>query len=83
MKILQIIIPKRMKDQRIDMALSQMIPDYSRSKITAWIKSGEALINNKTFKPKDKVNGNESWYSIAQPPPLPPVSRQSNSDKIA
>jgi len=60
MEILQIIIPKRMKDQRIDMALSQMIPDYSRSKITAWIKSGEALINNKTFKPKDKVNGNET-----------------------
>ena len=49
-----------MKDQRIDMALSEMIPDYSRSKITAWIKSGEALINNKTFKPKDKVNGNET-----------------------
>ena len=60
MEILQIIIPKRMKDQRIDAALSEMIPDYSRSKITAWIKSGEALINNKTFKPKDKVNGNET-----------------------
>ena len=60
MEILQIIIPKRMKDQRIDAALSEMIPDYSRSRITAWIKSGEALINNKTFKPKDKVNGNET-----------------------
>ena len=60
MEILQIIIPKRMKEQRIDAALSEMIPDYSRSKITAWIKSGEALINNKTFKPKDKVNGNET-----------------------
>jgi len=60
MEILQIIIPKRMKDQRIDAALSEMIPDYSRSKITAWIKSGEALINNKTFKPKAKVNGDET-----------------------
>ena len=50
MEILQIIIPERMIDQRIDAALSEMIPDYSRSKITAWIKSGEALINNKTFK---------------------------------
>jgi 23S rRNA pseudouridine1911/1915/1917 synthase len=36
-----------------------MLPDYSRSKITAWIKSGDALIQQKTFKPKDKVNGNE------------------------
>ena len=52
MEILQIIIPNRMKDQRIDMALSEMIPDYSRSKIITWIKSGDALINNKTFKEK-------------------------------
>ena len=49
MEILQIIIPKRMKDQRIDAALSEMIPDYSRSRITAWIKSGEALKINHLF----------------------------------
>jgi 23S rRNA pseudouridine1911/1915/1917 synthase len=60
MEILQIIIPERMIDQRIDAALSEMLPDYSRSKIAAWIKSGDALINNKIFKPKDKVTGNET-----------------------
>ena len=50
MEILQIIIPERMIDQRIDLALSEMLPDYSRSKVTAWIKSGDALINKKKFK---------------------------------
>ncbi|MDC3315771.1 23S rRNA pseudouridine(1911/1915/1917) synthase RluD [Candidatus Thioglobus sp.] len=60
MEILKIIIPERMIDQRIDAALSEMLPDYSRSKVTAWIKSGDALINNKSFKPKDKVTGNET-----------------------
>ena len=60
MAILQIIIPERMIDQRIDAALTEMLPDYSRSKITTWIKLGDALINNKTFKPKDKVIGNET-----------------------
>ena len=59
METLKIIIPDRMKGQRLDVALSEMLPDYSRSKITAWIKSGEALINHKPFKPKDKVNGFE------------------------
>ena len=59
MEILKIIIPERMAGQRLDVALSEMLPDYSRSKITAWIKSGEALINHKPFKPKDKVNGSE------------------------
>ena len=59
METLKIIIPERMTGQRLDVALSEMLPDYSRSKIIAWIKSGEALINHKPFKPKDKVNGSE------------------------
>ena len=59
METLKIIIPERMTGQRLDVALSEMLPDYSRSKITAWIKSGEALIDHKPFKPKDKVNGSE------------------------
>jgi len=59
MKTLNIIIPERMIGNRLDASLSEMLPDYSRSKITTWIKSGDALINQKTFKPKDKVNGAE------------------------
>jgi len=59
MKTLNIIIPNRMLGNRLDVSLSEMLPDYSRSKITAWIKSGDALINQKNFKPKDKSSGNE------------------------
>jgi 23S rRNA pseudouridine1911/1915/1917 synthase len=59
MKILNIIIPERMTGNRLDVSLSEMLPDYSRSKITTWIRSGDALINQKTFKPKDKVTGTE------------------------
>ena len=59
MEKLTILIPERMLGLRLDVALSEMLPDYSRSKITAWIKSGDALIEQKTFKPKDKSNGME------------------------
>jgi len=59
MKPLNIIIPERMLGSRIDAAISEMLPDYSRSKITVWIKAGDALINETAFKPKDRVNGNE------------------------
>ncbi|WP_416652901.1 23S rRNA pseudouridine(1911/1915/1917) synthase RluD [Candidatus Pseudothioglobus sp. Uisw_086] len=59
MDLLNIIIPKRMAGARIDAAISEMLPDFSRSKISTWIKSGDALINSKTFKPKDRVNGTE------------------------
>ena len=72
MQKLNIIIPERMTGNRIDSSLSEMLPDYSRSKITAWIKSGDALINQKSFKPKDKVIGNEVIYLTIN-------SKQSNN----
>jgi 23S rRNA pseudouridine1911/1915/1917 synthase len=56
---IQIIIPERMKGERLDVALAEMLPELSRSKITNWIKSGRALISLKPFKPKDKAIGNE------------------------
>ena len=59
METLNIIIPDRMTGNRLDVALSEMLPNYSRSKITFWIKSGDALINDKIFKPKDKVVGSQ------------------------
>ena len=59
MSLLNIVIPDRLIGQRIDSALAIMLPDYSRSKITAWVKKGDALLNNKTFKPKEKVLGGE------------------------
>ena len=59
MNQLNIIIPDRLIGQRIDSALASMLPDYSRSKITTWVRLGSALINGKTFKPKEKVLGGE------------------------
>ena len=59
MKVLNIIIADRMAGLRLDVAIAEMLPDYSRSKITTWIKSGDALINSNVFKPKDKAIGDE------------------------
>ena len=72
MRTLKIIIPERMIDQRIDLALSEMLPNFSRSKIASWIKSGDALLDNRTFKPKDKVNGHETIQLI--------LNHQENND---
>jgi len=75
MKKLNIIIPERMTGNRLDASLAEMLPDYSRSKITAWIKSGDALINQKFFKPKDKSIGNEIVCLT--------LNQQQNNDWIA
>ncbi|MGE4595059.1 MAG: 23S rRNA pseudouridine(1911/1915/1917) synthase RluD [Gammaproteobacteria bacterium] len=59
MEKLKIIIPERMTGERIDAAIARMLPEYSRSKISTWIKSGDVVINQQTFKPKEKSKGNE------------------------
>ena len=56
---IKIIIPERMKGERIDVAISKMLPDVSRSKIHTAIKLGDTVINGKKFKAKDKSNGSE------------------------
>tara|TARA_X000000368_G_C22959024_1_gene680112 strand:- start:252 stop:1208 length:957 start_codon:yes stop_codon:yes gene_type:complete len=59
MKAITILIPDRMIGSRIDIALSEMLPNFSRSKISALIKSKHILLNEKSCKPKDKILGNE------------------------
>ena len=59
MKNFKIIIPPRMSGCRLDAALAEMLPDYSRSKISSWIKAGDVLIEQSKFKPKDKSTGSE------------------------
>ena len=57
--IIKVILPKRFNGQRIDSAMAEMLPNLSRSKITSSIKAGDALLNGRKFKPKDKANGEE------------------------
>ena len=64
-----------MEGERLDVAISKMLPEYSRSKITSWVKSGEAMINERIFKPKDKVSGDEI-VSLA-------LNQESNNDWLA
>jgi len=56
---MKIIIPDRLIGSRLDAAISEMLPELSRNKITSWIKSGEILIGSNPFKAKEKVLGGE------------------------
>lgn len=45
---------------RLDQALSELFPDYSRSRIKEWIINNKVLVNNNIInKPKEKVLGGE------------------------
>lgn len=47
--------------QRLDQALAELFPDYSRSRIKEWILADRVKVNNKIInKPKEKVLGGEN-----------------------
>ncbi|WP_058534884.1 23S rRNA pseudouridine(1911/1915/1917) synthase RluD [Legionella saoudiensis] len=51
----QLTVPREHHNQRIDSVLAHLLPEYSRSQISNWIKSGSVTMNQKPCKPKDKA----------------------------
>ncbi len=77
---LSLTIPPEQAGQRLDQALASLLPEYSRSRLKAWIESGEILVDGAVRRPRDKVSGGESVVlaatlpedtrAVAQPIPL-------------
>jgi 23S rRNA pseudouridine1911/1915/1917 synthase len=61
------IVPDELAGQRLDQALAKMFPDYSRSRLTAWLKAGDILVDGGSPKPRDKVAGGEEVVLDAAP----------------
>lgn len=53
-------VPQEMAGNRLDQVCADLFPDYSRSRIQQWIKSGKLLVDDKTGKAKQKVFGGEN-----------------------
>jgi len=53
-------VPGEQAGQRLDQALAALLPDYSRSRLKAWIEAGEVLVDGAVRRPRDKVFGGES-----------------------
>jgi 23S rRNA pseudouridine1911/1915/1917 synthase len=52
-------IPANMAGARLDQALSNLLPDYSRTRIKEWIEAGNVRVDGRLLKPKDKLLGGE------------------------
>ena len=48
-------IQKQQSGSRLDQALQQLLPDYSRSRIQQWIQQGFVCLNQQVCKPRQKV----------------------------
>ena len=52
-------VPESAAGRRFDAVLAELFPEYSRSRLAEWIKSGDALLDGQPVKPRDPVRGGE------------------------
>ena len=72
-------IPEMLAGKRLDTALAQMFPEYSRSRLKSWILDGQVSIDDRQMRPRDIVSGGER-VSLT---PRPETSVTSEPEPIA
>lgn len=56
---LESIVTEAMAGNRLDQAVADLFPEYSRSRLQQWIKSGDLTVDGAQWKPRQKVQGGE------------------------
>jgi 23S rRNA pseudouridine1911/1915/1917 synthase len=60
-------VPDTLSGRRLDQALAILFPDFSRSRLQAWIKTGRVTVDGLTRRPRDLVLGGERVRLRAEP----------------
>ncbi|HAL23328.1 MAG TPA: RNA pseudouridine synthase, partial [Stenotrophomonas sp.] len=55
----QAIVPDTAAGRRFDAVVAELFPEYSRSRLTEWIKSGDVLLDGAQARPRDPLRGGE------------------------
>ena len=76
---LQAVVPDAAAGRRFDAVLAELFPAHSRSRLAAWVKSGEALLDGRAVRPRDPVRGGEVVSLNA----VPEVQTRSEPEDIA
>jgi 23S rRNA pseudouridine1911/1915/1917 synthase len=58
-RVLAAEIPPSLAGRRLDQALSELFPDFSRSRLQSWIKNGSARVDGAVLSPKHRILGGE------------------------
>jgi 23S rRNA pseudouridine1911/1915/1917 synthase len=53
------IVPLTAAGRRFDQALAEMFPDYSRSRLSAWVKAGAVTLDGAVVPPRQLLRGGE------------------------
>lgn len=76
------IIPSEWHGLRIDRALAQLFPEFSRAKLTEWLKIGRITVSGGPYKPKDKIRGGERVTLIQVHELLPSIASSLKPENI-
>jgi len=62
-------IPPQLAGQRLDRALAQLVPEYSRSRLQQWIRDGQVLLDGERTSPRTPVveGARVQLRAVAQP----------------
>jgi 23S rRNA pseudouridine1911/1915/1917 synthase len=60
-------IPPSAAGRRLDQTLAELFPDFSRSRLTTWVRSGDVLLDGAVVLPRHIVRGDEVVTLRAQP----------------
>jgi 23S rRNA pseudouridine1911/1915/1917 synthase len=52
-------VPATCAGLRLDQALAQLLPQYSRARLTVWVRGGRVTVDGKALAPRDKLHGGE------------------------
>ncbi len=59
------MVPADAAGQRLDQVLSQLFPDYSRSRLQQWVRAGHVTVDGRSLRTRDKVWGGERIEMMA------------------
>lgn len=63
------VVGEQQAGMRLDQAVAQLFGDYSRSRLTAWIKDGRVTVDGEQRRPRDKVWAGEQVTLEAEAEP--------------
>ena len=52
-------VPEALAGRRFDAVIAELFPEFSRSRLSIWIKSGDALLDGRSVRGRDPVRGGE------------------------
>jgi len=73
-----LIVPRDCAGLRFDQALARLLPEFSRSRLSAWMKTGNITVDGAASLPKTKVWGGEKIHVIPTLDPQATAFRPEN-----